>query len=173
VYPEDRKYLILPIPGFPDYFADNNGVIWSAKRGFKVRLIQQLSYKYYIVRLRANGKGHTKKVHALIALTFLGPRPEGKEACHKDDNKEDNHLENIKYDTHGNNMRDAVKNGKHFALAGVDHPGSIFSYEEVYEIKRRLSLKHKYKDIALDFQVNPKIVYSISQDLTYTSVRFP
>ena len=51
-------------------------------------------------------KGRTFSVHALIMRTFIGPKPEGLEICHWDDNPENNHIGNLRYDTHEHNNFD-------------------------------------------------------------------
>ena len=51
-------------------------------------------------------------VHRLVALTFIGPCPEGCEVNHKDCNKENNHVSNLEWVTHHENMTHAVKMGR-------------------------------------------------------------
>lgn len=53
-------------------------------------------------------------VHQLIALTFIGPRPEGTEVCHNDGDPTNNQADNLRYDTRTNNILDVFKNGKHW-----------------------------------------------------------
>ena len=51
-------------------------------------------------------KGRTFNVHFLITLTFFGPKPKGLEICHWDDNPENNHIGNLRYDTREHNRFD-------------------------------------------------------------------
>lgn len=55
-------------------------------------------------------KGRTFSVHDLIMRTFAGPRPEGLVICHWDDNPENNHWGNLRYDTRENNRMDGKFN---------------------------------------------------------------
>jgi hypothetical protein len=58
--------------------------------------------------LRARGL-----VHNLVLEAFVGPCPEGMEACHLNDVPDDNRLANLRWGTRSDNMRDRVRNGKH------------------------------------------------------------
>lgn len=51
-------------------------------------------------------------VHQIVALAFLGPRPEGLQVCHRDDIKTDNRIGVLRYDTPKANRRDAILNGR-------------------------------------------------------------
>jgi hypothetical protein len=68
---------------------------------------------YYMVKLWRNGKSTTRMAHRLIAQTFLGPRPEGLEIRHLNDDKLDNRLVNLCYGTRSENKKDSVRNGIH------------------------------------------------------------
>lgn len=57
------------------------------------------------------GFGNVKDVARLVLEAFVGPCPPGKEACHKDDNLENNWLTNLYWGTRRQNMRDAARNG--------------------------------------------------------------
>lgn len=50
-------------------------------------------------------------VHKLVLEAFVGPRPEGKEACHDNGNGMDNRLTNLRWDTHKANMADQFRHG--------------------------------------------------------------
>lgn len=45
-------------------------------------------------------------VHSLVAAAFLGPRPDGAQVCHWNNDKTDNRLENLRYATPCENMMD-------------------------------------------------------------------
>lgn len=59
----------------------------------------------------SNGKAYNRRVHQLVLEAFVGPCPPGMEGCHWDDNKENNALVNLRWDTHSANMHDKVRNG--------------------------------------------------------------
>lgn len=68
---------------------------------------------YLYVNLCVNGISTRVRVHILAATTFLGERPDGMWCCHYDDNKTNNHIENLRWDTPGEDMLDLVRNGRH------------------------------------------------------------
>lgn len=69
-------------------------------------------------------------VHRLVLTTFVGPCPEGLESCHWDDDKTNNHLWNLRWDTHAANLLDAVRNGLS-AQANRTHCPAGHPYDEV------------------------------------------
>lgn len=58
-------------------------------------------------------KKHVCKVHKLVLEAFVGPRPDGHVACHRNDDPTDNRLENLRWDTYSANTQDSVINGCH------------------------------------------------------------
>lgn len=52
-------------------------------------------------------------VHRIVLEAFIGPAPDGSEACHDNDIPDDNRLENLRWDTRSANMCDRTKNGVH------------------------------------------------------------
>ena len=49
----------------------------------------------------------------LVLEAFVGPRPDGHECCHYDDDPMNNHLSNLRWDTRSANSFDAIRNGRH------------------------------------------------------------
>lgn len=77
---------------------------------------------YSKVRLKLGGSGKTHNVHTLVAVAFLGLRPDGMEVCHNNGQHHDNRLVNLRYDTHSENQRDTVRLGANF-FASRTHCG--------------------------------------------------
>lgn len=50
-------------------------------------------------------------VHRVVLEAFVGPCPDGMEACHLDDDPTNNHLSNLRWDTRSGNLRDRYRNG--------------------------------------------------------------
>lgn len=69
-------------------------------------------------------------VHQLVALTFLGPKPEGTEVCHKDGNPLNNRVDNLRYDTRTQNILDVYRQGRAWRKLTI---------EDVRKIRKMLS----------------------------------
>jgi NUMOD4 motif/HNH endonuclease len=76
------------------------------------------------------GNVGSKKVHSLVALAFIGPRPPDKEVRHLNGIPVDNRLENLEYATRSRNVQDRKwhAGGNNYVLKPAD----------VLDIKRRL-----------------------------------
>lgn len=111
-----------PIKNYPGYDVSNLGRIRSyhipgRSRGYihsqpqRIRRIYP-GKRYQTVNLtRSNGTQTRIDVHTIVAMAFLGDKPEGLEICHNDGNKQNNRVSNLRYDTHRSNELDAIKHG--------------------------------------------------------------
>ena len=59
------------------------------------------------------GKRDRRYVHVLVLEVFVGPRPEGYEACHNDGDPHNNALSNLRWDSASANQRDRLQHGTH------------------------------------------------------------
>ncbi len=105
-----------PIPGFDGYDVSDHGRVRSYRRCYGVgnwaieqepqRIMSPSKDKngYLSVLLRVDGISYCKRIHALVALAFLGPCPDGLEVCHNDQTRTNNRLDNLRYDTGSANL---------------------------------------------------------------------
>ena len=63
-------------------------------------------------RLKVSIAGVTRPVHLLVLEAFIGPRPSGMVACHRDENCTNNVLANLRWDTPDANWDDLKRNGR-------------------------------------------------------------
>lgn len=116
----------LPIPGYEGaYEVSDDGRVWSVRRpvcsyvtqaGKRIsdfrycggHVMQQAvnRYGYPAVGLRIFGKKRSFTVHRLVLEAFVGPCPDGMEACHKNDDPTDNRLVNLRWGSHVSNIED-------------------------------------------------------------------
>jgi len=92
----------------------------------KPALSGSTSDKYLVVCLCKNKRSHTNKIHRLIAKAFI-LNPENKRCVnHIDGNKTNNHISNLEWCTHSENMKHAYKIGlatsPMLGRFGKDHP---------------------------------------------------
>lgn len=96
--------MIKEINGFPGYYADDYGKIYSQKSGELMEIKQYLkTHNYLYVTLHKNGKKCCLRVHRLIAKVFI-PNPDNlPEVNHKDENKANNRADNLEWCTSSDN----------------------------------------------------------------------
>lgn len=105
--PEDA----VGIPGFPDYAATRNGIIYDLNPGNRpmptrpiCHVINNLGYAKVSLRT-ASGKRQLLSAHRLVALTFIpNPDPLRIEIDHIDGNKLNNAVSNLRWVTHKENI---------------------------------------------------------------------
>ena len=115
-----------PIPGWEGYYeVSDHGNVRSVNRIVSTSSGRKVHYTGVHRKPRAEKTGHlalslTKNsqkayryVHRLVLEAFVGPCPEGMQACHKDGNPANNHLSNLRWDTQSANTFDQVVHGVH------------------------------------------------------------
>lgn len=66
---------------------------------------------YLVITLKKAKSKRQFKVHTLVCIAFLGPRPNMQVVRHLDDNPTNNNLDNLSYGTQSDNMSDRKRNG--------------------------------------------------------------
>jgi len=77
---------------------------------------------------RANGR-----IHVLVLLAFVGPRPEGQQARHLNGNATDNRRVNLAWGTPKQNTADSIRHGTQYAVcvaAKFTHCPANHPYDE-------------------------------------------
>jgi hypothetical protein len=130
-----------PIHGFPGYRVDCKGKVqscWSRSvhktlTGNWVSLKPVRRGRYQTVNLSNGVKKVACYVHRLVLEAFVGPCPEGYVCCHNDGNPDNNHLENLRWDSYRANEADKLCHGTR-PLGSTAR--SKLHEEEVLEIRR-------------------------------------
>ena len=105
----------------PDYDVSNLGRVRSrapmgrpdiSQRPKEPRILKPVypSHGYACVNF---GEGNSQRVHRLVLIAFVGLCPPGSEALHADDNPRNPALYNLSWNTHRQNLQDAVRRGRH------------------------------------------------------------
>ena len=107
--------MIRTIPGFSTYMVSDNGGVFS-KKWNRIRKLRTCIGSRGYVRTglyRDDGARCVMSVHLLVLLAFVGEKPDNHYmGLHIDDNKLNNHVDNLKWGTFQDNMDDRVRNGK-------------------------------------------------------------
>lgn len=92
------------IKGYPDYFIDENGNVYSKKSGRYLRgSVMTNGYKS-VELFTASGKSKRLLVHRLVAEAFI-PNPDGLPVVnHKDESRDNNSVDNLEWCTHKHNV---------------------------------------------------------------------
>lgn len=114
----------LPVPRYEGYYeVSDHGRVRSVdrvisqrdgtRRKFRGTVIspQEINSGYLRVSLQRNQEKEYFLVHRLVLTTFVGPCPDGMETCHRDNDRHNNHLTNLRWDTRLENAADRIKAG--------------------------------------------------------------
>jgi len=163
--------MIKKIPNFPGYYANSSGLIYTkkikggrGKIGNKLRILKCSDNKDYPkVILCKNGKKYTRFIHRLVLETFIGPCPEGMEACHKNDQSYDNRIDNLEWNTKLSNVKNRQRRGNYKGLPGEKCNFAKLNKYQVRVIKRLLELNTLYqKEIGKIFGVCGSTISTIN-----------
>ena len=96
-----------PIPGRPGYEASTHGRVRSPRGPV---LKPWISNKAGHLKVGLSRK-RREWVHRAICAAFYGPCPRGLEVRHLDGDPTNNHVTNLRYGTHSENMQDRIRHG--------------------------------------------------------------
>ena len=138
--------VYAPIDGFPDYLVTSYGRVFSLKHG-KLKELKQAKNKqgYLVVCLCKNNKKINKRVHRLVAQSFI-PNPNNKQQVnHIDENKENNNVSNLEWMTHKENNDYGTRNQR-ISKAISGEKSYMFGKES---INRKKVLRYKNEEIKI------------------------
>lgn len=157
------------IQNYPYYQVSNLGRVRCFKKGGRKRIIVEtpkiLKPRAHITNGRLyvqlyNEKGaKTFRIATLVLTAFIGLCPSGMEACHGENGHTDNRLSNLRWDTHANNMVDAVNRGE--MSHGENHLSAKLTDAQVVEIRTRFNNGERGTDLAVAYQVGKSAIQGI------------
>jgi hypothetical protein len=124
---------------------------------------------YRHVTISIDGGQKTVKVHKLVAETFIGPCPAGKEVNHKDGIKLNCALSNLEYKTHKGNVVHAIRMGLRNDV-GEDNANSKLTERKVRGI-RRLASSLSRRALARRYGVSLGAVQDIMHRRSWKNLR--
>lgn len=168
---------VVNFEGF--YEVSNYGNVRSVDREIKYEDGRVYSYKskilsfnntkqgYYSAHLYKNCVRKNRKVHIIVAETFL-PNPLGlTDVNHKDGNKLNNHVDNLEWTSRLQNMQHGFSTGL-INNTGTNHGNNIYSDEQIIHVKRLLVLRRPHKEIEAVTGVKKGTIEQISQGRQWT-----
>jgi len=115
------------IPNDPKYFITKDGRVWSSISNIWLKPV--LKSNGYLVVTLSNRK--IRGIHCLVLETYIGPCPDGMEACHNNGIKPDNRLENLRWDTKRANQLDRQQHGTWNFVCGEDSKKAKLTEKDV------------------------------------------
>lgn len=159
------------IKDFENYFACDNGEVYRLINGHEKRIYGWIDspnkprHGYVKIGLYKNGKRYIKKLHRIIAETFIDNIENKKEVNHKDGNKRNNNVNNLEWATCKENQNHAFKIGlnKHI---GINHNFNKLSEENVINIRINYKIGIA-RELANKYNVSIQTIYDIIRHKTW------
>ncbi len=120
-----------------DYEVSDKGEVRNMKTGSILKPHIHDKWGHLEIRLYKNGKIKAYSIHRLVLKTFVSSCPKGMEACHNNGKADDNRIENLRWDTHRNNMKDSIDQETLFIAKGSKNGRAKLTDNQVREIRDR------------------------------------
>jgi len=133
----------------------------------KPRIIKEEGYLY--VTLYSNNVGKQFKIHTLVLVAFIGPRPTNYQGAHGDNNKLNNHIGNLRWATAVSNNMDKQRHGTQ--QRGATVVGAVLTDSMVKRIRIAYnSSKISYKKLSAIYQVGESTIRDVVKNKTWKHV---
>ena len=143
---------VKPAENFPMYVVYEDGRVFSlyTNRFLKPFPIRRKGSKYLAYKLCNSGVEFTIQAHRLVAKTFI-PNPNNLATVnHINGKHNDNHVENLEWLSHEDNIKHAVREGlMNFHKSAEEHCRATFTDADVHEICKKFSEGIKPRDLAV------------------------
>jgi hypothetical protein len=153
---------MAPVPNMPGIYARRDGAILERKGDSYVELHLRKWGGY--LGFTSNRKW--KHVHVAVLEAFAGPRPDGFDCCHWNDNRLDNRIENLRWASHRDNIQDAIRNGR-MRCHGEENRAAILTAMQVQEIKRKYRNGMLQRELAGEYGVSLSTISGVVRGATW------
>lgn len=172
-----------PIPDHDGYECSNEGRVRSLDRWVMTRRGHSRFKRGQILSVRIDetaarhadryphvmlGRGRMRRVHQLVAWTFIGPQPEGFYVCHRDGDRTNNRPSNLYYGTARENQLDRRLHGGNGV--GSKHHCAVLNEEQIQVIRKRLDAGELQREIAIDYGVSQSAISNIKTGTRWSHV---
>ncbi len=164
------------IPDWPGYEVSSLGQVRSFKKyAHRAKRWPIAKEPQRILRPAPNGRGYkcvvlscegTTRIFpvaSLVLMAFVGPRPSGMHVCHRDCNKTNNRLDNLRYDTPSGNGKDG---------AG-DYAATRLTNKQAIEVKHLAAQGFSDGELAQRFDVSERTIRCCRLGYSYVHTEGP
>lgn len=123
---------------------------------------------YVRVSLRCMGKQEKCYLHTLVLTAFIGPAAEGEECCHRDGDRANNRLDNLRWGTPKENAADKLKHGTQ--PRGEQAPNAVLTEAIVRKIRDEVSKGQSKRSTARRLGVRYGTLMAVVSGRTWTHV---
>lgn len=125
------------------YAVNNLGEIRGRKGGilkqfkmkqYRFNMDRPNKYNYVSLRRSADKSSYPVRVAPLICIAFHGPRPEGLQVLHIDENQDNNRPENLKWGTQSENIKASYRHGQRRPRRSRRHPLTVDQWNKIWEL---------------------------------------
>ena len=110
---------------------------------------------YLHVTLCSKGKHTTTQLHRLVLKHFSSTPKNNQQCMHKDNNKQNNQIYNLKWGTQSENTQDAYDTGRIKLRYGCAHHRSKFSRTQIIKIRKLFNTgEYTRRKLAVCFNVS-------------------
>lgn len=156
------------IPGYEGQYRVSEYGDIVGPRGKLLRPYRSNSAGREIVSLYKNGQRERWLIYRVVLTAFVGPCPDGMEGCHNDGNVRNNHVSNLRWDTHKNNHADKYRHGTE--QVGENHPRNRFTEQDVLRMRDMRRCGAKLAEIGRVFGTSEGPVSAICRRQAWTHI---
>lgn len=160
------------IEGFEAYCISNYGRVCSRWKRASIGNGQELTKHWRYLNPAKDKDGYLRislfsgfnevkhaKIHILVLETFVGLKPEGYECRHLDGRRLNNHVGNLCWGTHIDNIRDKDLHETH--NKGISHNMVKLTESDVLEIRARVKANESQTGLAKEYEVSDATISRI------------
>lgn len=165
------------------YMVSYDGQIYDTKKQkiVKAHKDKRNGYMNYTFCDEGSGLYGTKRVHRIIAKTFIPNPADFPVVNHLDNDRTNNRVDNLEWTTQSENIRYALNQGRLHIESGETHPFAKYTDEQIREVCELLQAGYTNTEIGKMTDVNTHYVSGIrnrqwrkdiSKDYTWEIIKF-